>query len=363
MGASDFSTKDFSYDDDTVGQTIPAIEKFNLDNDTVDVIPVLKEILLINPNLKIMASPWSPPAWMKTKGVMDGLQGGNDGNKLKTAYYAAYSNYFVKYIKAMASHGITIDAITIQNEPMYPGASEYSSYPAMPMSAIEQANFIKNNLGPAFRSAGLNTKIVIFDHNFNLSDYPKTVLYDGGANTFVDGTAFHCYGGSVNAMGEIHNLYPDKKLYFTECSGGGWKTDPKDILHSFFGDLFIGVPNNWGVNVLLWNIALDENSGPVNGGCTNCRGVITVSSAGAVTKNYEYTVLSHANLVKPGAYRIGSSATEADGVKLSAFQNPDGSKVVQLLNTNSVEKTVSIKLGERYINKKLDANQIVSLVW
>ncbi|HRG80754.1 MAG TPA: glucosylceramidase, partial [Cyclobacteriaceae bacterium] len=183
IGASDLDEYVFSYDDMPSGKTDPTLSKFNLAYDTLYLIPVLREILALNPEIKIMGSPWSPPAWMKTNNHPK-------GGSLKPEYYGVYANYFVKYIQAMAKAGISIDAVTIQNEPENP-----KNTPSLLMTAPEQSEFIKKHLGPAFKVAGIKTKIILFDHNCDHPEYPIAILDDAGTKPFVDGSAFHMYLG------------------------------------------------------------------------------------------------------------------------------------------------------------------------
>ena len=217
LGASDLSASVFSYDDMPAGQTDIGLANFSLSKDTTDVIPILKQILAINPNIKILASPWSAPVWMKDNG-------NSMGGGLQTLYYGVYANYFVKYIQAMKAKGITIDAITIQNEPQHGGNN-----PSMVMSALEEANFVKNNLGPAFQTAALSTKIIVWDHNCDNANYPLTILSDAAAKAYINGSAFHLYAGDISALGVVHNQYPDKNVYFTEQWTGSTGTFDGDF--------------------------------------------------------------------------------------------------------------------------------------
>ena len=217
IGASDLSATTFTYDDMPSGQTDVSLSQFSIDKEKLDLVPILKKIIAINPTIKILGSPWSAPTWMKTNGAFV-------GGSLKPEYYAAYAQYFVKYIQAMKAEGIIIDAITPQNEPLHGGNN-----PSMVMQPAEQADFIKNHLGPAFQSALITTKIIAYDHNADRPDYPLTVLADAGARPFVDGSAFHLYGGSITALSQLHSSYPDKNVYFTEQWTGGPGNFPNDL--------------------------------------------------------------------------------------------------------------------------------------
>jgi glucosylceramidase len=350
IGASDFSLRDFSYDD-TPGDTL--INNFSLDVEKADLLPVLKEIIAIHPSIKIMASPWSPPAWMKTNNSMK-------GGHLETKYYRAYARYFVKYIQAMKKEGIVIDAITIQNEPLYGSAT----YPCMFMFAPEQRDFIRYHLGPLFRENSINTKIILYDHNWDRPLYGDTVLKEPAAAQYVDGTAFHAYGGDVSAMGQLRNLHPGKNVYFTEISGGGWASDWGDNLDWFTDNVIIGTTRHGSKNALLWNLALDENDGPKNNGCPNCRGVVTVSTAGVVTRNEEYYILGHAGkCIQQGAKFCESDDLSAHGIKNAAYINPDGSKVFLVLNKDTSYKKIIVNIGAHSFNYSLDPRSVYTFYW
>lgn len=355
MGASDFSLSDFTYNDLPAGQTDFGLEQFSLSQDRDDVIPVMKEILKIFPDLRIMGSPWSPPAWMKTNGKLT-------GGRLKAECYPVYAGYFVRYIRAMKEEGIAIDAVTIQNEPLHFTAN----YPCMQMQANEQLQFIKNNLGPVFEAEGISTKIITYDHNWDRPDYPITILDDPDARQYVAGSAFHAYAGDVSAMGTVHQAHPDKALYFTEISGGAWATDFAGNLMWNMRHIFIGPSRNWSKNALLWNLALDENYGPQNNGCNNCRGVVTINSlTGEVTRNEEYYAIAHfSKFVRPGAIRISANLPQSAGdAGVVAFQNTDGSKVLIAANYSGDAVRFAVEQGPRIFTVNLAATSVTSFVW
>ena len=303
-----------------------------------------------------MATPWTAPAWMKTN------QGLIDGGNLKTSLYAAYAQYFVQYITAMADQGIPIAAITVQNEPLHraPG------YPSMEMSASEQLIFIRDHLGPAFERANLDTKVIIYDHNWDETAYPLEILADSEAKKYVWGSAFHCYAGEVDAMSEVNRAHPDRGIFFTECSGGAWSPNFGANLAWNMENLFVGAPRNWAKTVLLWNLALDEQAGPQNGGCQDCRGVISVgSSNGAVTKNVEYYLLGHvARFVRPGACRIASPSTRSSGISQVAYQNIDQSLV--LMAYNHLDRPLDIEVltgNNQAFQYTLPAGALATFSW
>lgn len=353
IGASDFSLNNYTYHDLAEGAEDPELKNFSIEADRADVIPVLKEIFSLQPEIKLMGSPWSPPVWMKSSKNFIG------GTLLPEAY-KAYADYFVKYIQAFKQEGIRVDAITIQNEPQFE-----ARYPSLLMSAPEQALFIKNYLGPAFASNKLDTKIVLFDHNWDTPQYPIQVMNDPEAKKYVAGSAFHCYAGKVEAMSQVHEAHPDKDLYFTECSGGNWAPHFGDNLKWMMRNLIIGASRNWAKNVLLWNLALDENHGPTNRGCMDCRGVIRVNTTdNTIGRNVEYYVLGHASkFVQPGAFRIFSSQMPADALENVAFINPDGSRVLIVLNPGAAEQNFRIREKGRTFSYSLKAGGVVTFMW
>ena len=349
IGASDLSDSPFTYDDMPAGQTDVNLNQFSIDRERADLIPVLKKIISIAPTVKILGSPWTAPTWMKTNG---GFVGGN----LKPEYYSVYSNYLVKYIKAMQAEGITIDAITPQNEPLHGGNN-----PSMVMQAADQAIFIRDHLGPAFRNANLNTKIIVYDHNADRPDYPITILNDAQAKSFVDGSAFHLYGGSISALSTVHNAHPDKNIYFTEQWVGGPGSFSGD-LKWHVENLIIGAPRNWSRNVLEWNLAADPNYRPyTNGGCSTCLGALTINGYN-VTRNVSYYIIAHASkFVRPGSVRIASNmATNLPNV---AFKNPDGKKVLIVVNTSNSSETFNIKFNGKTTTASLNGGAVGTFVW
>lgn len=344
IGASDLDAEVFSYNDMPSGQTDPNLENFSLDKDREYLIPVLKEILQIYPELKIMGSPWSAPTWMKTNNH-------SIGGSLKPEYYNAYANYFVKYIKEMASEGITIDAITVQNEPLHDGNN-----PSMYMSASDQGAFVKNSLGPAFQNTGLSTKIIIYDHNADRTDYPISILNDPDAAQYIDGSAFHLYGGSINDLSVLHNAHPDKNIYFTEQ----WIGAPGNFagdLKWHVKELIIGATRNWCRNVIEWNLAADENQSPhTPGGCTKCLGALTITGDDVI-RNPAYYIIAHASkFVRPGSRRINS--TSSSSLSNVAFENIDGSIVVIVLNDSNSEKIFNVEIENLSFHSKLSAGAV-----
>lgn len=351
IGASDLNEYVFSYDDMPAGETDPKLKHFDLGPDKKDVIPVLKEILALAPGIKILGSPWSPPAWMKTN---DDTRGG----RLLPQYYNAYAKYFVKYIQGMKAEGIKIDAITVQNEPLHPGNN-----PSMLMPAPDEDEFVKSYLGPAFKAANIATKIIIYDHNADRPDYPIFILDDTAAKKYIDGSGFHLYGGKIEALSDVHNAHPEKNLYFTEqmvVDRPG--TQGINIVWPV-SRVIIGATRNWCRNVLLWNLAADPQFKPFTdrGGCPSCQGAVTIDGNN-FTRNSAYYTLAHASkFVRPGSVRIGSS--EVDKLPNVAFKTPSGKKVLIVTNTDVDSKIFDIIYKGEVITTKLNGGSVGTYVW
>ena len=348
LGASDLSSRVFSYNDLPLGQTDTSIEHFSLADDTMHLIPLLREILKKAPGIRIMASPWSPPVWMKDNGS-------SIGGKLLKRYYSSYARYFVKYITAMKKEGIIIDAITIQNEPQHPGNN-----PSLLMSALEQAEFVGVYLGPAFHDAQLTTKIIIWDHNCDRPDFPLTVLADSVARLYVHGSAFHLYAGDVRALSDVHNAYPQKQLYFTEQWTGSNGTFSGD-LQWHMKNVMIGSLRNWSTTVLEWNLANDPEFNPhTPGGCTECKGALTING-NIIGRNVSYYIVGHASRFIPaGSIRIASSSNSV--VHHVAFIRPDNRWTVLLLNESDEKKAITIVIEKKRHPLQLMPKSVVSVL-
>ncbi|MEO6176661.1 MAG: RICIN domain-containing protein [Flavobacterium circumlabens] len=346
IGASDLSSSSYSYNE-TSGDV--NMNNFSLNGpDLTYLIPILKKILLINPNIKILATPWSAPRWMKTNNSWV-------GGSLQTQYYAAYARYFVKYFAAMQAQGISIWGITPQNEPENP-----NNEPSMLMNSTEQKNFINTQLGPQMATAGYgNIKIIAFDHNCDNTAYPIDVLNNSG---YVDGAAFHLYLGNISAMSTVRNA-TNKNVYFTEQytgSGGSFSGD--------FGwhmqNVVIGSTNNWAKTVLEWNAANNSGLGPrTPGGCNTCLGAITVNNSTSYTKNVAYYIIGQiSKFVKPGALRINSSSTNGNIVS-AGFKNPDGSIALVVYNSGGSSNTIRIVSGSSAFDYAVPGSSAVTFTW
>ncbi|WP_269686619.1 glycoside hydrolase family 30 protein [Flavobacterium lacustre] len=350
IGASDLNATPFTYNDLPIGQTDVNLEQFSLAPDKNNLIPMLKQIVAINPNIKIMATPWSPPVWMKDNANFI-------GGSLKPEYYSVYAQYFVKYIQKMKEEGITIDAITPQNEPLHPGNN-----PSMLMLAEQQADFIKNHLGPAFKAVNSTVKIVVYDHNCNKPEYPIAILNDAEAYPYVDGSAFHLYEGDISALSTVHSAFPNKNIYFTEqytASTGSFDGDLKWHIKN----VIIGSMRNWSKTALEWNLANDGTFGPhTPGGCTTCKGALTINSSESFTRNVGYYIVGHASKFVPtGSVRI--SSTISGNLNTVAFKTPAGKKVLIVENDGNTTQTFNIKHKGVWVSTSLGAGSVGTYIW
>ncbi|WAQ99108.1 NEG1-like protein [Mya arenaria] len=330
MGASDFQgVNPYTYDDLTNNHdTDFDLNHFSIDNDRAFVLPIVKEAKSINPNLRILATPWTAPAWMKTSHNIFGGDLNGDGR-----YLEAYAKYFVRFIQAYQAEGIHIDYLSLQNEPLL----SRNDYPTMVINIDLMKIFIRDHVGPQFRQNNINTKLIVYDHNWSGSWYPELLLSDSSVKQYISGVGWHGYDGRHDVPGGFHNKHPDVGMYFTEISGGGWDTNFASTLTWDSRIIFIGQTLNWAKAVDLWNLALDENHGPRVGvgGCKDCRGVITVSNGG-YTKNVEYYAMGHlSRFVRPGAVRLQTNTFGWDELQSVAFVNTDGSTVIVVQNPST----------------------------
>lgn len=349
IGASDLNESPFTYNDIENGTTDLSLNQFNLEKD-VQVVSLLKEIVAINPEIKIMATPWTAPPWMKdSKSFI--------GGQLLMEYYQIYAQYFVKYINAMAEEGVIIDAITVQNEPLHDGNN-----PSMFMSAADQTLFIKDYLGPAFEKANIQTKIIAWDHNCDNPEYPIAVLSDSKAYAYTDGSAFHLYAGDISALTTLHNAFPEKNVYFTEQytpSDGSFEGDLKWHLKN----VIIGSMRNWSKTALEWNLANNELFQPhTPGGCTVCKGGITINSTGNITRNVGYYIVAHASkFVPPSSVRIHSNITGS--LENVAFRTLEGETVLIVLNNGNQSETFNVTLTDKWFTSTLTSGAVGTYVW
>jgi glucosylceramidase len=379
IGASDFvAGPHYTYDDLPAGRTDYRMRRFSVAHDRAEILPLLRQALALNPEIKVIGSPWSPPAWMKTN---QSLIGGRLIDEPRI--YAAYARYLVKFVEAYERAGVPIYALTVQNEPQNRNPS---GYPGMDMPVAQEAKLIEA-LGPRLRRARLRTKLLGYDHNWSEHEndiaqtppgedpeveYP-TKLLESGAGRWLAGTAFHCYAGDVSRQTELQHAFPGKGVWFTECSGSHGATDPpaqvfSDTLKWHARNLVLGVTRNWGKTVVNWNLALDPAGGPHKGGCGTCSGVVTVGPGQTVTENAEYYTLGHlARFVRPGAVRIASTSFGTTGwngqIMDAAFRNRDGSTALVVHNENDDPRGFAVTQGGSTFEYTLPGGALATFTW
>ena len=346
IGASDFSLSHYSYRE-------AAAARFDLRPALANVVPAVRAARAVNSDLFIIASPWSAPAWMKTSQSL--ITG-----SLAPAHYDDFASYLRDYLVGMRESGAPIDALTIQNEPHF----EPGNYPGMRMSPSQRAAFVGGHLGPLLERERIDVDLLEWDHNWDQPNSPIEALSDERAARYIDGVAWHCYGGDVSVQSQVQAAHPELSTWMTECSGGAWDAEWGSSLAWMMRTLIIGATRNWARGVVLWNIALDENSGPHLGGCGDCRGVVTIDQdTGEITRNVEYYVLGHASrFVLPGAQRIESD-TGVAGLESVAFRNEDGGIVLIVLNGASETRSFDVAVGARAFEASLPAGSVATYTW
>ncbi len=355
IGCSDFSLQEFSWCDRE------GLENFGVhEEDQNNLFPILREILAINPEVKIIAAPWSAPLWMKINRYSDKPYNKWAGGKLNPDYYEEYALYLTMWVQEMERNGFKIESITPQNEPLHDGNSA-STY----MSWEQQRNFIKNYLGPTFEQAGLTTKIWIYDHNFDVTDFVKNIYNDKECSKYVEGSAWHAYGGSSSALAEVHSADPSKSIYFTEQSIGTWCPNFGDNLMWHIREVCLGTIKHHCRAIVLWNFMLDANRGPNRpGGCTTCYGFVDCDNSYAynrLTYRSHWYVIGHlSKVIQRNAYRIKSSTS---AIQNAAFENPDGSLSAVLLNDSDKEKQVIVRSPKGDFVITMPARSVTSLIW
>jgi glucosylceramidase len=363
MGASDIARSVYSFDDMPAGQTDLPLANFSIAHDQADILPIILQAKALNPRMKLMANPWSPPGWMKDPASMSPISMLGGSLLMTPANEAAFANYFVKYLEAYQAAGVPIDYISLQNEPLY----VTSSYPSMGMSAADQLTLLRDYFLPALTANKLSTQVLVWDHNWDRPSYPEAVLSDPTvlASAQVAGTAWHGYSGTSGAQQTVQNLFPTKGTWMTEHSGGTWVSDQ---FSSDFMEITQVLRNSASAYV-KWSLALDQNLGPnlaVDaglGGCNDCTPIVTVNSGnGAITKTVEFYTLGHySKFVLPGAKRICSS--NAPSLVSTAFENPDNSKAVIVYNEASTSQGFQIQWGSKSLSYTLPAQAAATFTW
>lgn len=348
IGSSDFSLTHYTYAD-TPGQA-----EADIDPARVDLIPVLLEIRAINPGLTVVASPWSAPAWMKTSHSL--IKG-----RLDPAHYDDFARYLVSYAKAMKATGIPVNLLTIQNEPNF----EPEDYPGMRVDPAERISFVGDHLGPVLKRELPDTRLLDWDHNWSEPDNPSAVLADPKAAEFIDGVAWHCYAGEVLAQSLVHDRFPDKETWFTECSAGEWSGNWASAFRWSARNIVIGAPRNWARGAVMWNLALDENHGPHFGGCGNCRGLITIDTqSGAIVREPEYYAFAHGSRFLPqDAIRVGTTEN-VSGIEAVAFMGRrDETVELIVFNGSGDDKELSLSVDGKAFKATMPNGSMATFVF
>lgn len=353
MGASDLARSSYTYDDLPPGQTDPDLAGFSIGHDLADVVPLTKQAKQLDPDLKVMGTPWTAPGWMKDND--DFSQGW-----LQAQYYPAYAQYFVKYLQAYEQQGVHVDYVSAQNEPTC-----CAGYPSMNWNGEGLRYFTTTNLLPALHAANLTTKVLALDWNWDTyAGYAQPSVDDASIreDPLFGGVAWHGYGGDVTEQTTVHEEYPSMDAFDTEHSGGTWVSDQQaeDMAN------IVDYTRNWGRSVVKWSIAVDQNLGPHNGGCGTCTGLVTVHNGDSVSGQVDYTVeyydLGHlTKFVRPGATRIDSTDTQA--VRNVAWRDPDGSKALIAYNTTGQTQNVRVNGDGRSFTYDLPAHTSATFTW
>ncbi len=371
IGSSDLAVTFYSYDDlcqqsakactTPASASDPNLIRYSLAHDHEYILPLLKKALALNPEISVMLTPWSPPGWMKSSGSMLGSSADGKPSSLRPESYLAFANYLVKTVAGYQAAGVPVYALSVENEPLYAPPT----YSGMRMLATEQADFLGNFLSPALAAAHLNPKIMAYDHNWDRSDYPETVLKDPKAGALAAGTAWHHYAGDPSVMTKNHEEFPQKDQWVTEASGGTWQKG--NILAEEAAEL-VAVTRNWAKGYVLWALATDQRHGPFVGGCDTCRGLVTIDltdpAKPAVKREVDYYVLGQASkFLLPGAVRIASDEPARTALKDVAFRNPNGTVVLYTVNVGTASQELCIGFHGKTAATTIPAGSVATFVW
>lgn len=349
IGASDYSRAVYSFDESP--NPDPQLTDFSIAHDKAYILPTLRAAQQVNPEMFYFSAPWSPPGWMKAGGSML-------GGSMRKKYFAAYAEYFVKFIEAYRQEGVRIDAVTSQNEV---DTDQDGRMPAALWGQEYETTFIKEFLGPAFRDASIDTKIWILDHNYDLWGRAVDELEDPAVRKFVDGVAWHGYMGEPSVMTRVHNAFPSKNAYWTE--GGPDISSPTYATDwAKWSCTFAQILRNWARCIVSWNLLLDENGDP-NIGPFKCGGVVTRNSkTHEITRSGQYWAFSHySKMVRRGAHVIASEG-QLSGMEHVAFRNPDGSYVL-VMGNQGPKRTLSVSFEGNGLELTVPADSAFTAAW
>jgi glucosylceramidase len=326
LGANDFSIGRSSYDDLPGGASDPTLSHFGLGKDATDILPLVRRAEQLNPNSTVLLTPWSAPAWMKTGGSLI-------GGSLAATSETVYAQYLARTVQAYASSGIRVGGLTLQNEPSFTP----TSYPGMYLSAAQQQRLIPQVAAALSATGQSAVGVWALDDNYDRVADAQQIVSDPVARAHLAGVAFHCYRGQTSQMAAFHRQNPAIPLAVSECTGGDWSPNFADNLRYDTESLLIDGIRNGAAWVSKWNVALDPKGGPTNGGCTNCRGLLTIDpTSHAVSYDEAYYAFGQVGrFVVPGAHVVASTTGGAGGLKTVAFRNADSSHVLLALNASN----------------------------
>jgi len=348
IGASDYSKTLFSYDE---GDPDPELQRFSIDHDREYILPLLRQARAVNPDLFLFSSPWSPPGWMKSGGSML-------GGSMRPRYLASYAQYFLKFLQAYAAAGVPVQAVTPQNEP---DTDQDGRMPACIWPQEHEIAFVSEHLGPLLEKNGMQTRIWILDHNYNLWGRVLCELDDPGVRLYCGGVAWHGYAGEPEMMSKVQAVHPDVGMHWTE--GGSDYTSP-DYLTDWvrWGKTFTGVLRNWCRSITGWNLALDERGQPKIGPFP-CGGLLTIQSGTKeVIRSGQYWAFAQlSRFIRRGAQRLDSQGALRD-LHHAAFENPGGETVMVISNAGA-DRTVNLQLEQKVADVRLDEDSVTTLLW
>lgn len=349
IGSSDYSRSAYSFDDTPTPD--PTLSHFSIAHDRAYILPALRAAQQVNPDLFYFSSPWSPPGWMKAGGSLL-------GGSMRSEYFPAYAQYFLRFLQGYAAEGVKVRAVTVQNEV---DTDQNGRMPQALWGQEYEMGFVKDHLGPALEQASLDTKIWIIDHNYNLWGRAVDELSDPGVYRYVDGVAWHGYMGSPEAMTRVHDMFPAKHTYWTE--GGPDITEPDYATNwASWSSTFTGILRNWARCIVSWNLVLDEKGRPDIGPFT-CGGVVTLNSrTHEVTRSGQFHAFAHYSKTIQRGARILASWGELPRIDHVAAENPDGSRVLILTNQGE-EREVQCTLEDRALSLTLPPDSVTTLQW
>lgn len=344
IGTSDFVGEPYyTYADQPEGQTDPELKSFSIEKDRAYVLPAIKQALAINTNLLLFASPWSPPAWMKTSGKLG-------KGRVKREFYPAYANYLLKFLKAYEAEGVPIHAMTVQNEPQH----EDARYPTTIWQAEDQRDFIRDHLGPLFEANRAKTLIWCWDHNWNKIEFPRTILSDPNAARFVDGTGFHRYEGEVSAQTKLRDEFPSKHIYYTEGSVFGTEGAMN----------IIEILRHWSRSYNAWVVMLDEHRKPNRGPHPASATCVELLDDRSVRYNFDYYMMGQfMKFIRRGAVRVESRGGEKEHLANVVFVEPDGRMVMVVANTGKAGRRFAVKCNGRMFEAELPGESVGTYRW